>query len=300
MADTSSRQQRRAAERDKAKRLKGGAPEKTPRSPLMWAAIGSVVLLVVIAALVIVKVTQSSSSSTPATGGSGNSAAPAAVVKSVTSIPASTFNAVGYQSGVGMPKAAGTTPLKNAAGKPLMLYIGGEFCPYCAAERWPTVIALSRFGTFSNLGATHSSSSDVYPSTATFSFHGATYSSPYLALDASEIYSNIPSGNGYKPLDKPSPAQVAASQKYNPSGSIPFLSFGNLYAISGASYNPGVLKGMTMAQIATAIEDPTTDVSKNVLGTANGMTAALCKQTGGKPANVCSSPAVTAAAAHLG
>ena len=55
-----------------------------------------------------------------------------------------------------------------------------------------------------------------------------------------------------------------------------------------------------MAQIATAIEDPTTDVSKSVLGTANGMTAALCKQTGGKPANVCSSPAVTAAAAHLG
>jgi hypothetical protein len=32
-----------------------------------------------------------------------------------------------------------------------MLYIGAEYCPYCAAERWPLVMALSKFGTFSNL-----------------------------------------------------------------------------------------------------------------------------------------------------
>ena len=36
-----------------------------------------------------------------------------------------------------------------------------------------------------------------------------------------------------------------------------------------------------------------------MLGTANIITAAICKQTGGQPANVCSSSGVVAAAKHL-
>ena len=41
--------------------------------------------------------------------------------------------------------------LLTADGKPLVLYVGAEYCPYCAAERCAMVQALSRFGTFSNL-----------------------------------------------------------------------------------------------------------------------------------------------------
>ena len=39
-------------------------------------------------------------------------------------------------------------------GKPGIFYYGAEYCPYCAAERWPVVVALSRFGTWSNLQQT--------------------------------------------------------------------------------------------------------------------------------------------------
>ena len=39
----------------------------------------------------------------------------------------------------------------TSGGKPEMLYIGAEYCPYCAAERWAMIVALSRFGTFSGL-----------------------------------------------------------------------------------------------------------------------------------------------------
>ena len=46
-----------------------------------------------------------------------------------------------------------------------MLYIGAEFCPYCAAMRWSMAVALSRFGTFTPLHGIHSSSTDVDPST---------------------------------------------------------------------------------------------------------------------------------------
>ena len=41
-----------------------------------------------------------------------------------------------------------------------MLYIGAEFCPICATQRWPMTVALSHFGTFSNLQQTHSAVSD--------------------------------------------------------------------------------------------------------------------------------------------
>jgi hypothetical protein len=34
------------------------------------------------------------------------------------------------------------TPIR--AGKPEMLYIGAEFCLYCAELRWPLAVALSR------------------------------------------------------------------------------------------------------------------------------------------------------------
>jgi hypothetical protein len=59
------------------------------------------------------------------------------------------------------------------------------------------VVALSRFGTFTDLGTTHSSSSDVYPNTATLSFHGASYRSDYIAFQGVKTHSNLRSGNGY-------------------------------------------------------------------------------------------------------
>jgi hypothetical protein len=54
-----------------------------------------------------------------------------------------------------------------------------------------------------------------------------------------------------------------------------------------------------MPQIATAMRDPSTTISQAILGSANNITAALCTQTGGKPADVCSSSGVVAAAKHL-
>jgi hypothetical protein len=71
------------------------------------------------------------------------------------------------------------------------------------------------------------------------------------------------------------------------------------YLQTDASYNPQILAGMSMQQVAHAMRDTNTDQSIAILGTANQITAALCAQTGGQPGNVCSTPGVTAAAAHL-
>jgi thiol-disulfide isomerase/thioredoxin len=256
-------------------------------------AVGGIVgLLIVIAALVGAKLLQSSPKPAKRTG-----LAPASVVKDVSSVPASTFNSIGAVPGIGGIANIGGTTLTQG-GKPVVLYIGAEYCPFCAAERWPLVTALSRFGTFTDLGATHSATNDVYPNTPTFSFYRSKYRSKYLALQAVELYGNRPVNGSYPPLQKPNAQQNALIQKYDPKGTIPFIYFGK-YLQTNASYNPQILAGMTMPQVARAMGDTNTDQSVAILGSANQLTAAICEETGGRPASVCASPGVTAAAKHL-
>jgi hypothetical protein len=72
-------------------------------------------------------------------------------------------------------------------------------------------------------------------------------------------------------------------------GSIPFVNYGNKYLTIGASYNPGVLQGLTWNQVAGDLHNPASPVAKGILGTANYMTAAICGLTGDQPAAVCTS-----------
>ena len=292
MSDKKTRQQRRSEERDKAARLQSRPPSASKR-PLLLATAGVVGVIAVIAALVGVKLAQGSSSADPA---KPSGRAPAAVVHSVTTVPASLYNTIGYQPAVTGLKRISGSPLRQN-GKPLVVYEGAEFCPLCAAERWALVAAFSRFGTLHNLGATHSSSIDVDPDTATFSFHKATYSSKYISLNTVELATNQPQGNYYKLLEKPTALEQELSKKYDPDY-IPFVYLGR-YIINTVSYNPQILSGMTMSQIAAAMRDPSSPVSQAILGTTNNITAAICQQTKGAPASVCSSPGVMAAAKHL-
>jgi len=195
----------------------------------------------------------------------------------------------------------------------VMLYMGAEYCPYCAAERWAMVVALSRFGTFSGLTTTHSASVDgqgqqeVFPNTSTWTFHNASYTSPYLVFQHVEENTNVPdsSTGGYTNLETPTAAQNALISKYDnapyskaQAGSIPFIDFGNKYMIVGASYTPQVLAGKSWAQIAAALKTPTSPIAKAVDGTANYITASICEMTNNQPASACTS-AVKALEANL-
>jgi hypothetical protein len=220
------------------------------------------------------------------------------VVAQATGVPVSTLNAVGAGSVTTAPTAISGAPL-TANGLPRILYVGAEYCPYCAAERWAVVNALSRFGNFSNLGATTSSPSDVFPSTASFSFHGATYKSSNLSFTGVEIQSNQAVNGSYAPLDKLSAADQALMDKYDTGGGIPFIDIGGKYMISGSSFSPSVLQGKTSEQIAAALADPNSSIAKSIDGTANVITAAICKITNNQPASVCTVPGVVAAASKL-
>lgn len=268
------------------------------------------VLGVLAAVAIIVIVAVSTSSTTPKTTASAAETTMAAsVVKATTTVPAAIFDKVGITSStaaINKPAVLpASTPPVTANGKPLVLYVGGEYCPYCAAERWALVASLSRFGTFTNLGATQSSSTDVDPSTHTFDFYHSSYQSPYVTFQPVEIYSGTPlsTGTGYTALQKLTHAQQALLTKFSTGSqgpSIPFVLVSNKLMVSGASYSPGILAGLTWSDIGSGLSSPTNPVSQAILATSNYISAGICASTNHAPASVCNSAGVVAAAKDLG
>jgi thiol-disulfide isomerase/thioredoxin len=268
--------------------------------------ISGTAVIVVIAVVVVLIVLKSvgsgfgsgsgSFASEPVTG----TALPASVAKNVTTVPDSTLKSVGTGSVLSftsrpVPAISGTE--LTSAGKPEMLYIGAEFCPYCAAMRWSMAVALSKFGTLSPLRGIHSSSTDVFKNTSTLTFYKSSYTSKYLTFTPVENENRT-----HATLQSTTPAQQKVWQQFSPNGQLgyPFIDFGNKFLINGPIYNPGVLKNLTWSQIAADLHNPSSKVAQGALGAANLITAAICKTTNGQPGNVCTAPAVTQAASHLG
>jgi hypothetical protein len=271
------------------------APRHAPVALLTWSFILLILLIVVV--LVIVKFTTPG----PALDTPTHSAQPAppALVRAVSTLPSSLFSTVGTPAdGFLIPpvNASGQPPLVEQ-GLPTVLSVDAGFCDYCAAQRWSLVVALSRFGTFKNLGVTASSPTSAFPDIPTFSFQGTRYTSKYVAFTGLEEYSARadPSG-GYATLASPTPAQSALLRRYDDppytvasaSGSLPFLDIDNKVLWTGADgFSPGLLTGLSESAILTDLSDPTSPVSQAVIGLANEISAAICEVTGNRPAAVC-------------
>jgi fructose-specific component phosphotransferase system IIB-like protein len=274
----------------------------------IYLAGGSVlVVAIVVVALVLVKL--NSGTATASNGPTGT--ALASVTKQVTTVPTSVTDKVaggGVNKSLFIPSSQlsaasaqgapyfstvnGTALTAN--GKPEVLFVGAEYCPFCAAQRWAMVNALSRFGTFTGLTTSHSSSTDSYPNTPTYTFYKSTYTSKYVTFTPVEETTNQPDGNGgYQTLQAPTSAQQQLLQAYDPGtgsgGAIPFLDLGNKYVQVGnlSPLDPSLLSGKTWAQVASAMNDPTSAIGKAEVGNANYMTAAICKLTNNQPATAC-------------
>jgi hypothetical protein len=210
------------------------------------------------------------------------------------------FDAIGAGAATGFTALTGQ-PALTAAGKPQVLYMGGQYCPFCAAERWALAAAVSRFGTLSGLSLIRSSPADVYPGTPTLSFENARYASKYLAFVPVEWYGQAadpgtPFGHAY--LQRPTAQEQALFARYG-GGSIPFVDIGNRYLLPQVQYDPSALAGLSWTQVATAMHDPSSPVAKDINGAANVITAAICTLTHGQPGGVCQSAGVKAAAGSL-
>jgi uncharacterized protein DUF929 len=282
-----SARERIAAQQEAARRA------EQRRKLLITGGVVGLVLVVVIAFLVVKSLAKPGRHL-------GSGTLPPAVAHKITGVPVATLSKIGTGalSPVGSTlKAISDKPLASA-GKPEMLYIGAEFCPYCAAMRWSMAIALSRFGTFGTLTGIHSAPApEVYPNTATLTFRSQKYSSPYLTFTPIEHQTVT-----HKVLEPVTKAQQALWVKYDnsPQGpGYPFIDFGNEIVVTGPLYNPQVLHGLTWAQVASQLKDPNTTVAKNVNGAANYLTASICKMTSNKPATVCTAAPIPAIESKL-
>jgi hypothetical protein len=116
---------------------------------------------------------------------------------------------------------------------------------------------------------------------------------PFLANGEADDPST-PFGHVY--LQQPTAQEAALFARYA-NGSIPFLDIANRYLLPQTQYSPEDLSGLTWAQIAAAMQDPSSHVATDIDGAANTLTAAMCTLTHGQPGNVCTSAGVKAAAA---
>jgi thiol-disulfide isomerase/thioredoxin len=249
--------------------------------------LGGLVLLVV--AFIVFSRMQS-----PPSAGSGTGTADSAIVAKLAGVTPSVIDAVGTGGAPNPLAHISGPPLAGTNGKPQALYIGAEWCPYCAAERWAMIVALSHFGSFSGLRQTTSSSTDVYPDTPTLSFYGSTYTSTFLDFAPVELQDR-----NQRPLQSMTPEQQQNAQAYNPDNSIPFINLGNVYSMVGQGVLPSALQGQSWQQIAAALSDPTSPITRAIVGNANYLTAGLCKLPGTSAAPICNDAVIKAIAGQL-
>lgn len=248
----------------------------------MMAGAAVAVVVAVVAVVVAVGLSSSSSNKT-----APRVALTAAQEVHLTSVPLSTLvsaSDTGAASSLLPAYEIDSSPY-TSAGKPAILYIGAEFCPICATERWPMVVALSQFGTFDNLSQTRSAVRDG--NLATLSFYGSTYTSKYLTFTPVEALTNIPKGNTYEALQTPTPAQVQLWTGTLGSESFPFLYIAGKYVLDTYQYPATVIQGKDFTQIASAVGDNDTTVGASIDAAAAAFVHYICGITGQQPASTC-------------
>ena len=288
------------------------------RNRLLLAGGSVLAVVAVVLALFLAKAGSKNTPVAPPSDGPTGTAL-AGVVGQLTGVPASVLDAVGAGSisraSVGSASASGggyltsiTGPPLTSAGKPEVFYLGADFCPYCAAVRWPLIVALSRFGTFAGLRTARSAITDgagraePYPATPTWTFFGSRYTSQYLTFVPVELSTSVPDpkSGGYTSLQTMTAEQQDLAARYDPTEAIPFIDIGNRYIEMSSlpPFGPQDLQHLTWRQIAAALHDPSSTLAKGIDGAANYLTAGLCKLTGNQPASACT-PAVRALESQL-
>ncbi len=298
------------------------ASDPPGRSPRNRTALFAWVAVVVILAGVVGLVAYALADTTPSGGVARPAPAPPGVVAALAAVPRATFDAVGGTAAdaqLTAPTVLHGQPALVADGKPEVLYVGSEFCPFCAAERWPLIVALSRFGHFTALDTMQSSANSLYPDLQTFTFDGSSYDSRYLTFTGVELYSDTADTLGvYTRLDTLTPAQAALVARYgaggnaggsgsDPAAATPFVDVANRMVATTSGFSPVLLLHLSQQAIAASLAQATATAGQTVdptgqaiVASANQLTAGMCAATGQQPTSVCSTPGVRAADATLG
>jgi Domain of unknown function (DUF929) len=300
-------------------------PEKPPRA---WVIGGRTRLIIVagVCVLLAVGVTVATVAAVRLSAPSPAQQALAKLVAEVTSVPASetvplpmptvtggtvvpvsgdpdtqsppiSSGSVPVVSSGSLTSPAATGPRLTADGKPEVLYVNEGFCPYCVAESWPLIVALSHFGAFSGLSTTRSPFFDDVLPVDGWTFYGSSYVSRYLTFVPVETRSSLlinpkadadpESEDSFRVLQRLTPAQESVYGKIDPLRQTPLLDFGGKAVLIGSGLSPYLLRNLTWSQIAADLRRPQTEVGAGIVGAVDMLTGEICRLTGDRPAAVC-------------
>jgi thiol-disulfide isomerase/thioredoxin len=261
---------------------------KNPRHS-RWAWAGLAMVVLVIGAAVVLFF---------ARGGSGGDATAASGSVPAAAVPAGSHGPTAAASvALGQIRRESEEPLLDG-GKPLVFFMGAEWCPFCASERWGLVEATSRFGKWSGLKELRSrEGQDYFPALATYDLSQATYTSDYISIRHIEVATV--EGD---PLQKLGSFEEGLVNGYDKLGSVPFLFASGpagRYTVE-LPYSPGLLDGDSFVSLRkeVAAGAPTPAVEA-IDGQADAITALICKLDGQQPASVCAKGTIPALEAEL-
>jgi len=197
-------------------------------------------------------------------------------------------------------------PLKQG-GKPEVFYVDAGYCPYCAAQNWALIVALSHFGRFSGLSTIRTHLYHGIPPIDGWMFYGSSFTSKYLAFVPVEPWSgtlvsanaNPDEQTSYRKLQKLTQAQQAVFNKYDTTHAVPFIDFGNQNVQTGSIVVPSTLEAQTWSQIATTLRYGRTSADQAILFAASVLIVQLCQLTGNRPASVCPTASTSIQAGNL-
>ena len=259
--------------------IKANLRARRRRRRILWASLAVVIVAVIVVAYL---VAQSFNNPYDAYIGKPVSSQ---LFQGLAGMNSSTLAAVGAGSAQAPSPTTGS-PLASGS-KPLILYVGGEFCPYCAVTRWSMIIALSKFGSFSGLEYMLSSASDTNPNSPTFTFANSTYTSQYIAFVGVEEYGR----GGLSDVRQTLTAnQSSLVSQYDPGGGVPFIDFANSYLINGVAGGMANLdlENMNWTQVYDQLFIPGSQTAQAIIGEANYMISTICSIDGNQPSTVCS------------
>ena len=213
---------------------------------------------------------------------------------------ASSISQHAVAAGLGAPTSDVTSPPTgqfshvgapfSQGGKPELLFIGAQYCPHCAGQRWAIVKALNQFGTFSHL----TSSANDDGSIPTFNLHEAGYTSKYVTFDHKDL-----EDRSHHQLDTLSPGEASLFNRYDPSGGIPLVLVSG-YALVGDGYDLSVVQNKSFNTVQRALQRGSPDpLVPAINAEANSITAFVCHADGMLPHSVCNRPVIRSIVSQL-
>ncbi len=181
---------------------------------------------------------------------------------------------------------------ESYSGKVTVFFVGTEYCTFCAAQRWPLVESLKKFGSFEGLKS--SSTPNIggeYSNLPTYTFVETNYTSSYIMFSHKETYDKE-----YNELEGLSDEERKIVDKYNPFGGVPFLMIAGkkgVYTQVSSGYSPGVLSGLKFSEVQNNLKN---NADKKEVSSidheANIITAIICYNNENLPENVCNQPEI--------